>query len=119
MDLSAIFLRRFVVLSILALICVFISQPLYAGTQFWDFEKDAKDWKVANGTWAVDDGVYKVTKGAAAEHSLVGKKDWDNYTVEAKIRIDTHHWAGLIFRAKSEMEYYVYYFNSLLLVESR
>ena len=111
MDMSTIILRRLVVLSFLTFFCVFVSQPLFAGTQLWDFEKDAKDWKVANGTWAVNDGVYQVTKGGPAEHSLVGEKDWDNYTIEAKIRIDDNAWAGLVFRAKSEMEYYVYYFN--------
>ena len=111
MDMISIILRRFLVLSFLTYFCVFISQPLFAGTQLWDFEKNANDWKVANGTWKVEDGVYKVTKGGQAEHSLVGEKDWDDYTIEAKIRIDQHHWAGLVFRAKSEEEYYVYYFN--------
>ncbi len=66
---------------------------------------------MANGKWEVSDGVYKVSRGGEAEHSLVGEKDWDNYTIEAKIRVDEHHWAGIAFRAKSEMEYYVYYFN--------
>ena len=108
---NIIMLRGFMVLSILVLIGIFVSQPLYAGTQLWEFDNDADGWKVANGNWAVEDGVYKVSRGAEAEHSLVGEKDWDNYTIEAKIRIDEHHWAGIAFRAKSEMEYYVYYFN--------
>ncbi len=111
MDMSTIILRRLVVLSFLTLFCVFVSQPLFAGTQLWEFDNNANDWKVANGNWTVEDGVYKVSRGAEAEHSLVGEKNWDNYTIEAKIRIDEHHWAGLAFRAKSEMEYYVYYMN--------
>ncbi len=104
-------LTKLVVLSLLILCSVLISLSASAGTQLWDFEKNAEGWKVANGTWAVKDGVYKLSRGAEAEHSLVGKADWDDYTIEAKIRIDEHHWAGLAFRATSEMEYYVYYFN--------
>ena len=83
------------------------------GTQSWDFEEHAKGWKIANGNWSVDNGLYKVSRGDVAEHSLVGQYDWDNYTVDARVRIDTVHWAGVVFRAKSEMEYYVYYLNTL------
>ncbi len=107
----SITVRKFAVLSFLALFAVLLSLPSFAGTQLWDFDKNAEGWKVANGTWAVKDGVYKLSRGAEAEHSLVGEEDWDDYTIEAKIRVDEHHWAGLVFRAKSEMEYYVYYFN--------
>ena len=106
-----IILRKPVIVGFLMLFCFLVSLTSYAGTQLWDFEKNDDGWKVANGNWTVDDGVYKVSRGAEAEHSLVGEKDWDNYTIEAKIRIDEHHWTGLVFRAKSEMEYYVYYFN--------
>lgn len=108
---SSITVQRFTVLSFLVLFAVLLSQPSSAGTQLWDFDKNAEGWKVANGNWEIKDGVYKLSRGAEAEHSLVGEEDWDNYTIEAKIRIDEHHWAGLVFRAKSEMEYYVYYFN--------
>ena len=108
---SSTTVRRFTVLSFLTLFGLLLSLPSFAGTQLWDFEKNADGWKVANGTWAVADGVYKLSKGGPAEHSLVGEADWDDYTVEAKIRVDAGSWAGLAFRAKSEMEYYVYYFN--------
>ena len=103
--------RKPIIAGFLILFCFLVTLTSNAGTQLWDFEKNADGWKVANGTWEVTDGVYKVSRGAAAEHSLVGEKDWDNYTIEAKIRIDDNHWTGLVFRAKSEMEYYVYYFN--------
>ncbi len=84
----------------------------YAGEQLWDFDSgSADDWKVANGNWSVTDGVYQLATGAQAEHSLVGEVTWENYTVEAKIRLDSGNWAGIAYRAKSEMEYYVYYFN--------
>ncbi|MXZ01769.1 DUF1080 domain-containing protein, partial [Candidatus Poribacteria bacterium] len=56
-------------------------------------------------------GVYHVERGGQAEHSLVGEEDWDDYTIEAKVRLDDHNWAGIVFRAESEMEYYVYYLN--------
>lgn len=104
-------LTKLAVLSLLILCSVLISLPSFAGTQLWDFDKNAEGWKVANGKWEVTGGVYKLSRGGIAEHSLVGEANWDDYTIEAKIRIDAHHWAGLVFRAKSEMEYYVYYFN--------
>ncbi len=99
------------ILSILLLWSLLLSLPASAGTQLWDFERNNNDWKVANGNWQIVDGVYKLTKGGAAEHSLVGEDNWDDYTIEAKVRLDEGSWAGLVFRAKSEMEYYVYYLN--------
>jgi hypothetical protein len=85
-----------------------------AGTQIWDFEKadQEKDWHVATGKWGIKGGVYQETSGAtAAMASFVGQADWTDYTVEAKIRIEQSNWAGLIFRAKSDLEYYVLYFG--------
>ena len=108
---NSITLRRFTVLSFLTLIGLLFSLPSFAGTQLWDFEKNHDDWKVANGNWQIKSGVYQLTKGAQAEHSLVGEVEWDNYTIEAKVRLDEGSWAGIVFRAKSEMEYYVYYLN--------
>ena len=111
METQFIILRKLVILSFLTLFGILLPLTSDAGTQLWEFDKDAEGWKVANGKWEVTDGVYQVSLGAEAEHSLVGEKDWDNYTIEAKIRIDEGNWSGLIFRAKSEMEYYVYYLN--------
>lgn len=94
---------------------MFIALPSWAGTQLWDFEKaeQEKEWTVANGKWKIDGGVYKETSGGeAAMHTLIGEENWDDYTVEAKIRIDdAGQWAGLVFRAQSEFEYYIYYLN--------
>ncbi len=89
-----------------------ISLSAFAGTQLWEFEEKDDDWEVANGNWAIKDGIYQLEKGGKAEHALVGEEEWGDYTVEAKIRIDEGSWAGLIFRAQSEMEYYVYYLNT-------
>ncbi len=111
MKTSHITLRKFTVLSFIPLFGMLLSLPSFAGTQLWDFERNAEGWKVANGTWSVEDGVYKLSKGGQAEHSLVGESDWDDYTIEAKVRLDEGSWAGIVFRAKSEMEYYVYYLN--------
>lgn len=94
-------------------ICILgIISPSFAGEQLWNFDDgSADDWKVANGNWSVTDGVYKLELGAQAEHSLVGDVDWTDYTIEARVRVDEGNWAGIAFRAKSEMEYYVFYFN--------
>ena len=104
-------LTKLAVLGLFILCSVLISFPASAGTQLWDFEKDYGDWKVANGNWQIKDGVYQLSKGGQAEHSLIGEEDWDDYTIQAKIRLDEGNWAGIVFRAKSEMEYYVYYLN--------
>ena len=34
--------------------------------------------------------------------------DWTDHTLEAQVRIEAGHWAGIVFRAQSEFEYYVY-----------
>ena len=44
-------------------------------------------------------------------HAIVGDANWDNYTVEAKVRLDKGNWAGLLFRAHNVHEYYVFYMN--------
>ena len=92
-------------------VLVLIASVSFAGEQSWSFDSDADDWEIANGVWSVEDGAYKLAKGGRAEHSLVGEAGWADYTVEAKVRLDDGNWAGVVFRAQSEMEYYVYYLN--------
>ena len=108
---TAIRFSKLVTLSLIMLLGVAFSLPTFAGTQLWDFEEKHDDWKVANGNWEIKGGVYHVERGGRAEHSLVGEEDWDDYTIEAKVRLDEHNWAGIVFRAQSEHEYYVYYLN--------
>lgn len=94
-------------LGLIILLGMVLSLPTFAGTQLWDFEEKHDDWEVANGNWDIKGGVYQLDKGGKAEHSLVGDVKWDDYTVEAKVRIDEGNWAGVVFRAQSEMEYYI------------
>ena len=108
---TAIGFSKLVPFSLIMLLGVAFSLPTFAGTQLWDFEEKHDDWKVANGNWEIKGGVYQVERGGRAEHSLVGEEDWDDYTIEAKVRLDEHNWAGIVFRAQSEHEYYVYYLN--------
>ena len=103
--------KRFGFLCLLLFAFTLITIHSFAGTQLWDFKNDAEGWKVANGNWSVTDGIYQLQKGGQAEHSLVGEEDWDDYTIEAKVRLDAGDWGGLVFRAQSEHEYYVYYLN--------
>ena len=80
----------------------------------WDFEgaKQSRDWQAINGNWNIQDGAYQQESlNEEAAHTLVGSSYWDNYTVEAKIRLDEGSWAGLVFRASSEYEYYVFYLS--------
>ena len=91
-----------------------MSHPAWAGTSLWNFDDAAQtdEWEVANGDWSVKGGVYQETSGGqVAMHSLVGDENWEDYVVQAKIRMDVGNWGGLIFRAQSELEYYVYYLN--------
>ena len=98
-------------LSFTVLLGIAVSLPTFAGTQLWDFEEKHDDWKVANGNWEIKGGIYQLEKGGRAEHALVGEAEWEDYTVEAKVRMDEGNWAGVVFRAQSEMEYYIYYMN--------
>lgn len=102
--------------SIITVCCVlaigiFFVSSAFAGEQMWTFDNNADDWTVANGAWDVTDGVYQITKGEPAMHTLVGDTGWTDYTVEAKVRLDDGNWAGLVVRAQNEFEYYVYYMN--------
>ncbi len=85
-----------------------------AGTILWDFEAGADDWAAPNGTWEASGGIYSETSGAdAAMHSVVGDLDWDDYVINARVRLDEGgQWAGIAFRVQSDFEYYVYYLNS-------
>jgi hypothetical protein len=95
-------------------VCVLAApQWATAGTQLWDFEDGADGWNAPNGDWEVSDGEYHEVSGAEpAMHSVVGEDDWDNYVIEAKVRIDQGDWAGIAFRVQSDFEYYIYYMNA-------
>ena len=108
---TVIRLPKLAALSLVVFFGIALSLPTYAGTQLWDFEERHDDWEVANGNWEIKGGIYRLDRGGKAEHSLVGEEKWDDYTVEAKVRLDEGNWAGVVFRAQSEMEYYVYYLN--------
>ena len=54
--------KRICILCVLVLSCTLITIHSYAGTQLWDFKKDAEGWKVANGNWSVTDGIYQLQK---------------------------------------------------------
>ena len=94
--------------------CVFMfSQITWSGEWAFDFEdaKQADQWKVANGTWKIQKGVYsEISATEKAAHVLFGEVNWADYTVESKIRLDDGgQWAGLVVRAVSEYEYYALY----------
>ena len=109
-------LRRFGIAAALALaVGVGAAQgATTAGTILWDFEASAADWDAPNGTWEAADGVYSETAGVdGASHSVVGDTDWDDYIINARVRLnDAGQWAGIAFRVQSDFEYYVYYLNS-------
>lgn len=81
----------------------------------WDFENpaQAKEFSSPNGDWSIKDGamVESNANNAAAQRNLVGDASWTDYTILAKVRIDKGNWAGIVFRAQSDYEYYVAYLN--------
>ena len=80
-----------------------------ASEQVWTFDSPAVDWTPANGDWRVEDGVYKQTmRYGEAQKALADGTEWTDHTVAAKVRIEAGHWAGIVFRAQNEFEYYVY-----------
>jgi hypothetical protein len=89
--------------------------PLIAAQALeWDFgqPKQADDWEPATGEWSIKDNEYSQDqRGMPAMRSFAGDNNWTDYTVEAKIKITENSYAGLIFRAQSELEYQIFYLN--------
>ena len=106
------YLLRSITYSLVFFSLVTFSRIAWSGEWVFDFEdpKQADHWKVANGNWKIQKGVYtEISAAEKAAHTLFGEADWTDYTVETKIRIDANKWAGLVFRAISEYEYYIVY----------
>ena len=84
--------------------------PLTAAEEHvWTFDDDATDWTPANGSWEVEEGIYKQTmRYGEAQKALVDGVEWADHILEAKVRVDDGHWGGIVFRAQNEFEYYVY-----------
>ena len=90
-------------------ISICLASVATANEHAWTFDDNAADWRPANGTWEVEDGVYKqTTRYGEAQKALVDGMEWTDHTIEAKVRIEDGHWAGIVFRAQNEFEYYVY-----------
>ena len=96
-----------------ALLLMFLSLYIVpfatAEEHVWTFDTDAADWIPANGSWEVEEGIYKQTmRWGEAQKALVDGAEWADHTLEAKVRVDDGHWGGIVFRARNEFEYYVY-----------
>jgi alpha-L-arabinofuranosidase len=57
-------------------------QTLFAS----DFSKPADDWRARNGTWAVQDGVYRQSSDRENAVATVGDTAWADYTYTVKAR---------------------------------
>lgn len=79
----------------------------------YDFEKGMDEWTPVSGDWAVEDGeLAQNDVGTPAMRALVGDEDWADYTIECKIKITSGSYTGVVFRAISDIEYYVFYMNA-------
>jgi hypothetical protein len=101
-----------VLLVLVFFLMAFVLMSSQSWALVWDFKGDAKDWKPATGEWSVKDGEYiQSLRGVSAVRTFIGDNNWTDYTVETKIKITENSYAGLIFRAQSELEYHVFYIN--------
>ena len=100
---------------LMAISMIFICQYALAGKLEWDFEDAGQidDLEIINGTWEINDGVLQeITGGEKGMRAYFGEAEWEDYTVEAKIRADqgaADSFVGLVFRAISEFECYYFY----------
>lgn len=93
----------------LVYISICLASVATADEQAWTFDDSAVDWIPANGSWEVEDGIYKQTmRWGKAQKALADGAEWTDHTIEARVRIEAGHWAGIVFRAQNEFEYYVY-----------
>lgn len=104
-------MRRFIKISFVYMtLLLFVG--LHLGALEWNFQTPTKDWTPATGTWEIKDGEYvQLKRGIPAVRTFAGDPNWTDYTVETKIKILENSYAGLIFRAQSELEYHVFYIN--------
>jgi hypothetical protein len=58
------------------------SQVLYSS----NFAKDAAGLQTFNGTWQIEDGVYKQTNSDWLTVASIGSDDWKDYSVSLKVR---------------------------------
>ena len=73
----------------LFMMCISISLVSVAAAeeQMWTFDNNAADWAPANGSWEVEEGVYKQTmRWGEAQHTLADSADWTDHTLAAKVR---------------------------------
>ena len=94
---------------LLMCISIYIVPLATAEEHVWTFDDNASNWAPANGSWEVQEGIYKQTmRYGEAQKALVDGVEWADHTLEAKVRVDDGHWGGIVFRAQNEFEYYVY-----------
>lgn len=108
-----------------AMLAAALTAAASAGTQSWDFSDGIGDeWKLFNyplsgdqedSPWIVQDGALQQSDDHKWAAALVGKESWNNYTVQARMRINEsgdHTPAHLIFAARflSEHNFSCYLF---------
>jgi len=104
-------MKKLIVLLVFAFMALMIVSS-QSWALVWDFKSDNKDWKPVTGEWSIKDGEYiQSQRGVSAVRTFVGDANWTDYTVETKIKVTENSYAGLMFRAQSELEYHVFYIN--------
>lgn len=84
-----------------------------ASAIIYDFERGMDEWTPVAGDWEVEGGELVQSDDATpAMRALVGSEDWTDYTIECKIMITGGSYTGVVFRAISDKEYYVFYMNA-------
>ena len=92
----------------LMILAAVLAASASAGTQTWSFSdgfNENDEW-LLSGSWEAKDGFIQCVAGSQGK-AFVGEDHWDNYIVEAKVRIDKPPplfgpdiWAGVVFRSQ-------------------
>ena len=78
----------------------------------YDFERGMDEWTPVSGDWAAEGGeLVQSNTAIPAMRALVGDENWADYTIECKIMVTGGSYTGVVFRAISDIEYYVFYMN--------
>jgi hypothetical protein len=86
----------------------------FAHALLYDFEDKAqeKDWNITDGQGGIKGGVFEI-QGATEGKASMGDTNWTDYTITCKVKFldDSNDNAGIIYRVKDTLNYYIYAFR--------
>ena len=105
--------ERILAVFVISLMFGFFASSVPAIIYDFDAAGDMDDWTPVSGDWSIDnDELVQSDLATPAMRALVGEEGWSDYTIECKIMITSGSYTGVVFRAISDLEYYVFYINA-------